>query len=182
MRALAAAAAAAVALAAAATLSLAPLASATTNLTAVAGKKAAALAGVERAASFFVSNRTDALPGPQGPYLPQIGFLGSGGLFIFYAGVAEGLIEKGLLVPGQSLLAGISGGSLVSSVVAAGVPPIRLLEYYDSQPLYCEATLPNNWLTTKVRFFFLITICSLYLSPGGGSLCVRDKVLPVSGS
>ena len=103
-------------------------------------------------ASLVVPETTIALPGPQGPYLPSSGlptvaFTGSAGLFIFYAGVAQGLIEKGLLVPGVSKMTGLSGGAITSAVVAAGVPPAALLASYDESPIFCNATLPDDWAT-----------------------------------
>ena len=107
-------------------------------------------------ASLVVPETTVVLPGPQGPYLPfspgsggeglpTIAFTGSAGLFIFYAGVAQGLIEAGLLVPGVSKMAGLSGGAITSAVVAAGVPPADLLASYDDSPIFCNATLPDDW-------------------------------------
>lgn len=72
-------------------------------------------------------------------------FGGSGALFIFYAGVAEGLIEKGLLVPGVSNISGLSGGALTAAIVSAGVPPRRLLDIYRESSLFCNGTLPDRW-------------------------------------
>ena len=81
----------------------------------------------------------------QGPGLPTLAFGGSGPLFIFYAGVAEGLIQSGLLVPGVSRLAGFSGGALTSVLMAAGVPPRQLLEVYKQSSIFCNGTLPDKW-------------------------------------
>ena len=86
-----------------------------------------------------------------GPYLPlnglpTIALSGSGPLFIFYAGVCQELIDKKLLVPGVSKMAGISGGAIAAAVVAAGAPPLALLDAYDAeQGLYCNSTMPENW-------------------------------------
>ena len=95
--------------------------------------------------------RLVAYPGPSGPYLPRqglptIALSGSGPLFIFYAGVCQELIDKGLLVPGVSKMAGISGGAIAAAVVAAGTPPLKLLDAYDAEGgIYCNATLNEGW-------------------------------------
>ena len=81
----------------------------------------------------------------QGPGLPFLAFGGSGALLIFYAGVAEGLIEKGLLVPGVSKMSGFSGGAMAATVFAAGVTPRRMLEAYREETLFCNGTLPDRW-------------------------------------
>lgn len=126
------------------------------NGSASVSAKAEALNGTLSAISALVSlvapETTLVLPGPQGPYLPfsglpTVAFTGSAGLFIFYAGVAQGLIESGLLVPGVSKMAGLSGGAITSAVVAAGVPPAALLASYDESPIFCNATLPDDWST-----------------------------------
>ena len=130
------------------------------NNSAVVAAKAAALNRtldvISSLASLVVPETTVVLPGPQAPYLPftglpTIAFTGSAGLFIFYAGVAQGLIEKGLLVPGVSKMTGLSGGAITSAVVAAGVPPAALLTSYDESPIFCNATLPDDWATTGER-------------------------------
>lgn len=126
------------------------------NKSALVAAKASALnrtlGVISSLASLVVPETTVVLPGPQGPYLPSSGlptiaFTGSAGLFIFYAGVAQGLIEKGLLVPGVSKMTGLSGGAITSAVVAAGVPPAALLASYDDSPIFCNATLPDDWAT-----------------------------------
>jgi hypothetical protein len=101
------------------------------NKSALVAAKASALnrtlGVVSSLASLVVPETTVVLPGPQGPYppvstgLPTIAFTGSAGLFIFYAGVAQGLIEKGLLVPGVSKMTGLSGGAITSAVVGGSV-------------------------------------------------------------
>lgn len=128
------------------------------NKSAIVAAKASALnrtlGVISSLASLVVPETTVVLPGPQAPYppvsagtLPTIAFTGSAGLFIFYAGVAQGLIEKGLLVPGASKMTGLSGGAITSAVVAAGVPPAALLASYDDSPIFCDATLPDDWAT-----------------------------------
>ena len=126
------------------------------NVSALVSAKASALnrtlGVISSLASLVVPETTVVLPGPQGPYLPSAGlptiaFTGSAGLFIFYAWVAQGLIEAGLLVPGVSRMTGLSGGAITSAVVAAGVPPAALLASYDDSPIFCDATLPDDWAT-----------------------------------
>lgn len=75
----------------------------------------------------------------------MIAFGGSGALFIFYAGVAEGLMQKGLLVPGASKLSGFSGGALAAVLIAAGVPPRKMLDIYRESSIFCNGTLPDKW-------------------------------------
>ena len=100
-----------------------------------------------------------AYPGPMGPYLPQnglptIALSGSGPLFIFYAGVCQELIAKKILVPGVSKMAGISGGAIAAAVVAAGTPPLALLDAYDAEPgLYCNSTLDEGWPMSRGNDF-----------------------------
>jgi len=77
--------------------------------------------------------------------LPQLAFAGGGALFLFYAGVAEGLAQKGLFVPGVSKVSGFSGGALAAAVIASGADPRRLLESYDDLSLFCNVTLPDGW-------------------------------------
>ena len=56
------------------------------------------------------------------------------------------MIDKKLLIPGVSKVAGISGGAISAAVVAAGAPPLALLDAYDAeQGLYCNSTMPENW-------------------------------------
>lgn len=134
------------------------------DASAIAAAKAAALdrtlGVVSSIASLVVPDTTVVLPGPQGPYppvlrspssppenLPTVAFTGSAGLFIFYAGVAQGLIEAGLLVPGVSAMAGLSGGAITAAAVAAGVAPAALLSSYDESPIFCDAALPDDWAT-----------------------------------
>ena len=134
------------------------------DASAIAAAKAAALdrtlGVVSSIASLVVPDTTVVLPGPQGPYppvlrspssppenLPMVAFTGSAGLFIFYAGVAQGLIEAGLLVPGVSAMAGLSGGAITAAAVAAGVAPAALLSSYDESPIFCDAALPDDWAT-----------------------------------
>ena len=94
-----------------------------------------------------------------GPYLPRnglptIALSGSGPLFIFYAGVCQELIDKQLLVPGVSNMAGISGGAIAASVVASGTPPVALLNAYDAeQGLYCNSTLDEGWPRSRGNDF-----------------------------
>jgi hypothetical protein len=100
-----------------------------------------------------------AYPGPMGPYLPRnglptIALSGSGPLFIFYAGVCQELIDKKLLVPGVSKMAGISGGAIAAAVVVAGTPPLALLDAYDAEPgLYCNSTLDEGWPMSRGNDF-----------------------------
>ena len=55
-------------------------------------------------------------------------------------------MQKGLLVPGVSQLAGFSGGALASVFIAAGVPPRKMLDiFYRDSPLFCNGTLPDRW-------------------------------------
>lgn len=42
-------------------------------------------------------------------------------------------------------MTGLSGGAITAATVAAGVPPARLLSSYDESPIFCDASLPDDW-------------------------------------
>jgi hypothetical protein len=87
------------------------------------------------------ASTTPAAPGQ----LPHLAFAGSGALFLFYAGVSEGLVEKGLFQPGISRTSAISGGALVATLVSSGMNPRKILEYYEDSTIVCNMTLPERW-------------------------------------
>ena len=67
-----------------------------------------------------------------------VGFDSSGFLAVFYTGVAQELESLGVLKPGKTPLAGVSGGSLVASTLAIGVNGALGHAVFDALPQSCS--------------------------------------------
>ncbi|KNC82044.1 hypothetical protein SARC_05661 [Sphaeroforma arctica JP610] len=70
--------------------------------------------------------------------IDAIGFSGSGFYIYYHFGVARKLLESGLIVPGETPMAGTSGGSYMAALNSMGVDVEDIKEAFDSTIKKCS--------------------------------------------